>query len=178
MAAPEDNIDNCDEVQEKFTFFHRGPFSQWHKSKFYEDGVEFSSAEQYMMYQKAKLFNDQVTANKIMKTHSPKEQKALGRQVRGFKNKVWNNNKEAIVTQGNYLKFSQNKELREHLFNTTGTTLVEASPNDTIWGIGLHEADPRAQSRDTWLGENLLGQCLNNTRARLMKEEEEKNSTK
>lgn len=154
--------------KEEFTFFYNGPFSQWLKCKFEINDIPFNSAEQYMMAEKAKLFKDQRILNAIMKSTSSMEQKSLGRQVRGFNVEKWQQRMKKVVYDGNYAKFSQNDDLKEVLFLTKGTTLVEASPTDTIWGIGLSEGDKRSLSRSTWLGKNLLGEILTEVREDLM----------
>jgi ribA/ribD-fused uncharacterized protein len=147
-------------MSEKFTFFWSGPFSQWHRCKFTVDGVEYNCAEQYMMHQKALFFGDKETAKKILETTSPKAQKALGRQVTPFDQGKWEGVARDVVLRGNLAKFKQNPDLLEKLLATKGTTLVEASPYDKIWGIGLKEDDPKAQDRATWRGKNWLGQVL------------------
>ncbi|XP_013396665.1 uncharacterized protein LOC106163575 [Lingula anatina] len=159
-------------VQERFTFFWRkqSPFSQWHSSEFEVDGVSFNCAEQYMMYRKAVLFGDETTAKKILDTVDPAKQKALGRKVHNFNDKVWKANCWDIVKTGNLAKFS-NPKLREVLLATRGTILVEASPVDTIWGIGLAADSERANNRSTWRGKNLLGYILTEVRAELLKED-------
>ena len=153
---------------EKFTFFWSGPFSQWHKSKMVIDGINFGTAEQFMMYSKATLFGDKEIAEKILKTSNPKEQKALGRLVKNFDNKIWQEQCREIVYKGNYAKFTQDGILKKQLLATAGTTLVEASPFDKIWGIGLAENDPRAKDRSKWLGTNLLGETLTKLREDLI----------
>lgn len=155
-------------TQEKFTFFWNGPFSQWHPSKFEIDGITYNCAEQYMMAQKAILFNDSESLEKIMQSDSPREQKALGRKVKNFDAKKWNEIAKSVVSKGNLAKFQQNEELREELFKTQGTTLVEASPFDKVWGIGLDEKNPLAQNRETWKGTNWLGEVLTDVREKLM----------
>lgn len=150
---------------EKFTYFWNGPFSQWYKSTFVENGITFNCAEQYMMYHKALLMGDMETAAAIMNAgYNPREHKALGRKVKPFYADLWNEKCKEIVYQASYLKFSQNPNLLKELVNTRGTTLVEASPYDTIWGIGLAEVDPRAQNRNTWRGTNWLGEVLTQLR--------------
>ncbi len=144
-------------VTEQFTFFYGGYGSQWAPSKFTVGGVEYNCGEQFMMAQKAILFNDGDALEIIMGTNNPKVQKAAGRTVRGFDKAIWDKHRKPIVYKGNLAKFTQNKEFRDWLLGTTGT-LVEASPYDTIWGIGLVSTDPRAQSRSTWLGSNDLGE--------------------
>lgn len=154
-------------MDEKFTFFWGGPFSQWWDSPFTADGVKYSCAEQYMMAGKATMFEDYETLAAIMKTGSPREQKALGRQVKNFDDEQWRMHARDVVFRGNILKFSQDTELKNILLETVGTTLVEASPHDKLWGIGLGEDDPLAHNRATWQGENWLGEVLNKVRSSL-----------
>jgi ribA/ribD-fused uncharacterized protein len=155
---------------EKFTFFYRtqSPFSQWHPCFFEVEGITYQSAEQYMMHQKALLFGDEGVAQEILQAQHPREQKALGRKVKNFEAEVWNNHCKAIVYTGNYAKFTQNEHLKAELLKTAGTTLVEASPSDTIWGIGLDENDANAYSRETWRGTNWLGEILTQLREDLL----------
>lgn len=153
---------------ERFTFFWDGPFSQWHKSTFTVDGKKYVCAEQYMMAAKARLFGDKDAERMIMATGDPKEQKRLGRQVQGFNEQKWNSAAKDIVYKANYAKFSQHDDLRKLLLATAGTTLVEASPYDTIWGIGLPKDDPRAQTRSQWKGKNWLGEVLTKVRDDLL----------
>ncbi|WCN36333.1 NADAR family protein [Aneurinibacillus uraniidurans] len=159
---------------EKFTFFWRSksPFSQWYPGTFCVNNIVFNCAEQYMMYQKAKLFNDETIAQKILQTKSPNEQKKLGRKVKNFDQKKWEQACKQIVYDGSYAKFSQNVELKKKLLATAGTTIVEASPVDRIWGVGLSEDDPRILDRTKWLGTNWLGEILTKVREDLMEEKE------
>lgn len=154
---------------ESFTFFWSGVFSQWHQSPFTLEGKRYSHAEQFMMEQKALLFGDAATAAEIMTARTPREQKALGRKVRGFDAKVWDPAARGIVFRGNWAKYTQNAELKSALLATSGTTLVEASPKDAIWGIGLAEDDPRARDRRQWLGKNWLGQVLTQVREAIIR---------
>lgn len=156
--------------KEAFTFFSRDEFSQWHLQDFTVDGIVYNCAEQFMMAQKARLFGDKETEAKIMASTSPKEQKALGRLVANFDPEIWNANAKAIVFRGNYAKFTQNPDLLAKLAATDGTTLVEASPWDKIWGIGLDADDPRASDRSTWLGTNWLGETITDVREALKQE--------
>lgn len=150
--------------KEKFTFFWDGPFSQWEPCKFIVDGITYNSSEQYMMAYKARVFGDKDTLDRIMEAEHPRDQKKLGRQVKGFNADRWANIAREIVYEGNYAKFTQNPELLEKLLATEGTTLVEASPHDCVWGIGLREDDPDAQDRATWKGTNWLGEILTGLR--------------
>ncbi len=143
----------------EYTFFWNGPFSQWYPSPFKDDdGIQFTCAEQYMMYRKAKLFGDEEVANKILATSDPREQKRLGRIVRGFDAGKWDIHCMQIVENGNYFKYKQNPKCLKALMATGDTVIVEASPYDRIWGIGFDEAHALS-NKDRW-GENKLGQCL------------------
>ncbi|MBB6023492.1 ribA/ribD-fused uncharacterized protein [Paenibacillus sp. JGP012] len=151
---------------EKFTFFWHtaSPFSQWHPANFIVNGLQYTSAEQYMMHQKALLFGDLKIAEQIMSTNSASVQKKLGRQVKGFDQTVWEAECQRIVYEGNQAKFTQNEKLLAALLATRGTTLVEASPDDRIWGVGLAEENPRIRNRSTWRGTNWLGEILTRLR--------------
>jgi ribA/ribD-fused uncharacterized protein len=152
-----------------FTFFFTAasPFSQWHPCRFVVDGRAFNCAEQFMMHGKAMLFGDEATAAKILASDAPKTHKALGRKVTPFDDATWKASREAIVRAGSRAKFTQNPHLLEQLLATHGT-LVEASPFDRIWGIGLRATDPRAQDPKTWRGQNLLGTILTELRDELL----------
>ncbi|MGE0396588.1 MAG: NADAR family protein [Kofleriaceae bacterium] len=154
-----------------FFFTEKSPFSQFHRCLFTAGELTFMCAEQYMMHGKAILFGDREIAAQIMVADTPMKQKALGRKVKGFDDKVWKQNREVIVLAGNRLKFTQNPDLKAALLATKGTTLVEASPYDRIWGIGLSAKDPRAQNEATWKGQNLLGKILTKLRDELLAEE-------
>ncbi len=160
--------DNTATGGERFTLFWHGPFSQWHPCKFRVNGMEFNCAEQFMMHGKAILFGDVEVAQKILETATPKEQKALGRKVRNFDEAIWALFREGIVYTASYAKFTQNFELQEVLLATKGTTLVEASPRDRIWGIGLGADNPKAQTRAEWRGQNLLGETLTRVREAIL----------
>lgn len=153
-----------------FTFFftEASPFSQWYACTFTEDARTFTCAEQYMMHGKALLFADAEIAAQILEAGHPRQHKALGRKVKNFDDHVWKKQREAIVLAGNRAKFTQNEDLRAQLLATKGTTLVEASPYDRIWGIGLGAKDPRAQDPKTWRGQNLLGKILTQLRDELL----------
>jgi len=151
-------------MTEQFTFFWSGPFSNWHPSPFQIDGVRYNCSEQYMMAEKARMFNDPVMLNKIMSSVSPREQKAYGRQIKDFNADAWNKVARDVVYKGCLAKFTQNELLKNILLGTRGTTLVEASPQDCIWGIGLPQDDPRAKNRHEWLGTNWLGEILTKLR--------------
>jgi len=158
-------------MNEQFTLFWNGPFSQWHPSTFVVDGISYCHAEQFMMAKKAQLFKDQATLAKIMAATNPKDQKKLGREVVNFDAKKWDEVKLSVVYIGNYHKFTQNPTLKKELLLTKETTMVEASPYDCIWGVGLAPDDKRANNRNEWRGQNYLGRVLDAVRARICAEE-------
>lgn len=160
-----------------FTLFWKkdGPggfMSQWFQSKFTVDAQEFTTAEQYMMYRKALLFNDSGVAAKILDTKSPRTVKSLGRQVQGFRESVWKDHREQIVYDGNYAKFSQSEMLKKLLLDTGESILAEASPYDMIWGIGLDPKHKNAKNPVAWPGKNLLGNALMAVRSAIRQEAE------
>ena len=136
------------------------------------DGQTYNTCEQFMMAEKAALFEDWATRKEILRADKPKQQKALGRKVRGFSEREWVKHRFNIVVRGNMAKFTQNEELKQKLLDTGDRVLVEASPNDGIWGIGLHESVPEAKDMATWEGSNLLGQALVCVRELIRLEEE------
>jgi ribA/ribD-fused uncharacterized protein len=145
----------------------KGCLSQWWPCTFVVDGVSFASAEHYMMWRKALLFDDSRTASEVLATSSPAAAKALGRQVSGYVDASWEAARLEIVIEGNLAKFGQDPELRTFLLGTGSRVLVEASPQDRIWGIGLVASDPRASDPSSWRGLNLLGEALMEVRSRL-----------
>ena len=155
-------------VTDEYVFFWNGICSQWYTSPFEEDGIKYNTAEQYMMAQKALVFKDTEIFKQIMKATSPREQKALGRKIKNFSDEVWDKHKIDVVTQGTYLKFSQDRTIKEWLMSFGTREFVEASPYDKVWGIGLNKEDERALNKETWEGENLLGVCLNKVRDRFL----------
>jgi ribA/ribD-fused uncharacterized protein len=158
-------------VNYEFFYSTRSPFSQFHPCVFRDkSGKVFQSAEQYMMYSKAMLFDDFDAADKIARTTNCAQIKALGRGVRGFDEKKWAANREAIVAAGNLYKFRQNPHLLAALLATGDRTLVEASPTDRIWGIGMREEEARTAGDHHWRGQNLLGKILTQIKRTLQSE--------
>ncbi|WP_196887622.1 NADAR family protein [Aureivirga sp. CE67] len=141
--------------------------SQWFKRDFSVDGITYKSTEHWMMAEKAKLFEDDKIYQKIIQCTSPGEAKTLGRKVRNFEEKKWLENRYEIVVKGNFHKFSQNNDLKEYLLNTKERVIVEASPVDTIWGIGLSVDSSNIQNIEKWRGLNLLGFALMEVRDQL-----------
>ena len=147
--------------------FMKGPFNQFHGSRFSVDGRDYVCAEQYMHAEKARLFGDDAMADRIMRSDSPHEHKMMGGRVAGFVGETWDARKVAIVTTGNLAKFGQNAGLRRRLLDTGDSILAEANPKDLIWGIGMADNDPAAQDPANWQGQNLLGKVLMSVRETL-----------
>ncbi len=142
-------------------------FSQWYPAPFTRGGVTYLTAEHFMMAEKAIIFDDLESYDKIIKASEPRDAKMLGRLVRNYDEQIWESVRLTVVGLGSYYKFSQNPHLAKHLLATGDKILVEASPYDKIWGIGLSASDPRAKNKNTWQGSNLLGEALMITRNRL-----------
>jgi ribA/ribD-fused uncharacterized protein len=141
--------------------------SQWYPSPFDVDGRRYLTAEHWMMAEKARLFGDEARRAAILAIHGPADAKAEGRRVKGFSDEVWDARRWEVVVEGSVHKFSQHPALRAYLADTAGQVLVEASPVDRVWGIGLAQDDPRATKPAQWRGLNLLGFALMEARARL-----------
>lgn len=142
-------------------------FSQWWLSSFDVDGITYKTAEHWMMAKKASLFNDREIFEKIIEAKSPAEAKKLGREVKNYVDTVWLANRFEIVKEGNLHKFGQNKDLKEFLLNTNSRILVEASPVDPIWGIGMAADHKEVNNPEKWQGLNLLGFALMEVRDEL-----------
>lgn len=142
--------------------------SQWWPAAFEVDGERFATAEHFMMVGKARLFGDEQAAAAILAAGEPAVAKKLGRTVRGFDDEAWRAAAFDIVVRGNHAKFGQHENLGKFLVGTGDAVLVEASPVDAVWGIGLAADDPRAAKPATWRGTNLLGFALMDVRDRLV----------
>jgi len=142
-------------------------FSQWWLCTFEANDVRYSSAEQWMMARKAELFDDQDILKIILRTQDPGEVKKLGRKVKNFDPAKWDEYKYTFVKEGNLYKFGQNPALRQFLLSTGNAVIVEASPFDGVWGIGLDAQAPGIEDPANWNGENLLGFALMEVRDEL-----------
>lgn len=147
--------------------------SNWFPAPFTEGGIMYRTTEHYMMAQKALLFKDADTSTKIIQANTPGEAKQLGRLVQGFNEDTWVHHRFEIVVRGNLAKFSQHAALKSFLLSTHARILVEASPTDQIWGIGMAADDPQVEHPDAWKGLNLLGFALMEVRSRLRHPERE-----
>jgi len=135
-------------------------FSQWYEAPFIIDGARYPTAEHFMMAEKASLFGDQSSRDKVLQAPHPGAAKALGRQIRGFDEAIWEQHRFSIVVRANRAKFAQNRELRDFLRHSSKRILVEASPVDRIWGAGLAADDAGITNPNLWPGLNLLGFAL------------------
>ena len=142
-------------------------FSQWWPASFSVGSFDYPTAEHFMMAEKARLFQDEETRMKILEAASPKIAKQLGRRVKNFDESVWQASRSEFVIEGNEAKFRQNPELSRFLVGTGDKVLVEASPTDRIWGIGMSADNEMATSPEHWRGLNLLGFALMEVRRRL-----------
>jgi ribA/ribD-fused uncharacterized protein len=150
----------------------KGSLSQWWPCRFVVDGVEYASAEHWMMAAKARLFDDPEALAQILAASTPAEAKKLGRLVRGFDDQIWTAQRFDLVVQGNVAKFGQDEAMRTFLLSTTNRVLVEASPRDRIWGIGMGAGNEAATDPARWRGRNLLGFALMEAREQLMQGED------
>lgn len=147
--------------------FYSGVFSNWHPCSFVIDEQVWTSSEQYYMYMKAVVFDDKETQKRIRETKSCKEQKQLGRMVKGYNEIVWKKHREEVMLRALRAKFSQSSVLKEKLLKTGNAILVEASPVDLVWGVGLSEDNVNIHDQSKWRGMNLLGKCLMIVRSEL-----------
>jgi ribA/ribD-fused uncharacterized protein len=141
--------------------------SQWFPAPFEVDRIRYPTAEHWMMAEKARLFGDEAALAAILRAGTPAEAKAHGRAVRGYSDDAWASARDKAVVSGNVAKFGQNDALGTFLRSTKDRVLVEASPRDRIWGIGMGASNPDARIPARWRGLNLLGFALMEARARL-----------
>jgi ribA/ribD-fused uncharacterized protein len=146
--------------------------SQWWPSPFVVDGVTYATAEHWMMAGKARLFGDAEAQRRAIEASSPALAKKVGRLVRGFDEATWERERFGIVVEGSVHKFAAHPELRAFLLGTGTRVLVEASPMDRVWGIGLAADDERAADPERWRGPNLLGFALMEARERLLRDDQ------
>lgn len=144
-----------------------GIFSNWYLSNFAENGLVYTSVEQYMLYHKALMFHDERMAEAILNTEDVAKIKQYGRQVANYDDAKWSAVRYNVVKQAVYLKFSQNQQLAYQLKSTGDAILCECAVHDRIWGIGLSMTDPNRFDLNKWRGTNLLGKALMEVRAML-----------
>lgn len=141
--------------------------SQWYIAPMTIDGQYYHCMEQYLMAEKARTFGDAEAEAKILAEYNQLAIKKLGRKVANYSDSVWANIRQEVSIRGNLAKFTQNEALRQFLLSTGDKIIVEASPYDSIWGIGLDESSPDAAIPSKWKGQNLLGFALMEVRDRL-----------
>jgi len=163
-TRPRSVVDPALPSRARFVFFWRpseshGWLSNWSPHAVREAGVLFPTAEHYLMYHKAKAMGDEEAASATLRAESPKQAKAIGRRVARFDERRWEALREAIMVRGLTLKIGQHPMLRSALLSTREKVIVEASPYDSVWGIGCSEDDARALDETRWPGTNLLGKA-------------------
>lgn len=156
-------------VTDTHVYFWGLKLSNWYPVRFMYKDIEFDNTEQAFMWEKAMLFGDHDTADRILDTPDPKAAKGLGRKVKNFDAERWMINGYTVMVAVNYAKFSQYPRLKSILLNTGNKTIVEASPYDKIWGIGIHWNDDTCLDEANWKGMNLLGKALMEVRKQLRK---------
>lgn len=145
-------------------YFWRGALSNWHSCEFQHEGHTFQNSEQAFMWEKAMYFEDYDIADKILKTPNPRENKKLGRQVKNFNTEIWMTLSFGIMAYVNKSKWTSSKKMKKLLLSTGDKILVEASPYDKIWGVGLESTNDLILNEGNWEGMNLLGKALMETR--------------
>ena len=154
--------------QKSNTTVDKSCFSQWFPRGFTIDEVYYKTAEHYMMAEKARLFDNEMVSE-ILNAKSTKEVKSLGRKVKNFDDKVWSEASFDVVVKGNMAKFSQHEDLKDFLLSTSKKIIVEASPYDKVWGIGMLADDEKASNPLKWRGLNKLGFALMVVRDEILK---------
>ena len=154
-------------ITDKYVFFWNGIFSNWQPAIFEYKDHRFENSEQAFMWEKALAFDDKDIANKILLNSDPRKTKGLGRKVKNFDADKWEKVSLDIMIEVNMEKFSQNLRMEKHLLSTNDKIIVEASPYDKIWGIGLHQDDDRVLDESQWDGLNKLGIALMEVRTKM-----------
>ena len=162
-------------VTDKYVAFWGSVFSNFYPCKIYHHGYDFTSSEQLFMYYKAMFFGDDETVKKIIKAKTPKEAKALGRQVKDYNDEAWSEVRELMMKDVVTKKFEQNPELQKFLLDPDfeGKHFVEGNPYDKIWSVGLRFDDEKISNEKNWEGMNLLGKVLDNVRIHFLQEKKQ-----
>lgn len=163
-------------ITDKYVFFWGSELSNWYECKFRYKNLTFFNSEQAFMWEKAIFFGDMDTAALIMKTPAPNQCKKLGRIVKNFNAEKWLEAGYKVMVDVNMAKFSQKLILKDVLLSTEDKIIVEASPYDTIWGIGLYHDDDRVLDEKNWKGMNLLGKALMEVREILKNKTDEESN--
>lgn len=149
---------------DKYVAFWGGCFSNFFPCQFTLEGKTWTTSEKYFMWKKAMTFGDTEIADEILKHDAPREVKKLGRQVKNFSSEVWDKVKVDIMYAGVNAKFTQDAECNDCIKEFQNQKFVEGSPDDTIWGVGIHYADEKVFDESKWRGQNLLGNILTRVR--------------
>ncbi len=163
---------------DKYVFFYGSCYSQWAMGYIGIEGKVFNCCEQYMMYKKASLFKDDYALLRIFNSPDPAVQKSWGRKVKNFNKDKWEKIARDVVYKANYAKFTQHEDLREQLLATGDKIIVEASPTDCVWGIGMSCDDPRVTDPKNWRGTNWLGEAIMAVRSQIKSESAENEQEK
>ena len=158
---------------DKYIFFYGSYFSKWAMRDIEIDGIVYNCCEQAMMAEKAKLFKDDYALKNIMESKNPSLQKSWGRKVKNFNKEKWEKEAKKIVYKANYAKFTQHKDLKKKLLDTKDKIIVEASPYDCIWGIGMSCDAKGIEDPKNWRGTNWLGEVIMKVRKTIRKEKNE-----
>jgi ribA/ribD-fused uncharacterized protein len=154
-------------ITNKYVFFWGSEFSNWYPVIFNYKNLRFANSEQAFMYEKALFFGDNESAEMILKSKSPSTAKSLGRRIKNYNDAKWAEVRYEFMVDVVLAKFEQNPSLKEALLSTGNRTIVEASPEDRIWGIGMHWTDEGVLDEKNWKGLNLLGKALMDVREKL-----------
>ena len=157
---------------DKYVFFYGSFFSQWAKYDIVIDNIKYNTAEQFMMAEKARMFDDDHAFEQIMKSKDPSIQKSWGRKVKNFDKNKWEEISRDIVFKANYTKFTQHEDLKKTLLDTGDKVIVEASPWDCVWGVGLKADDKKILDPANWRGTNWLGEAIMKVREQIKNEEQ------
>lgn len=159
--------DEPERITTTHAYFWGSVFSNWYPSTFIYKNIKFHNSEAALMYEKASLFNDEKSMQRIITTkdQNPRKVKAFGRKVSPYDDKAWNSVRYQLMVDILLQKFTQNPEMLEILLDTCDRVIVEGSPYDAIWGVGLHWNDDLILTESNWKGDNLLGKALMEVRS-------------
>jgi len=158
-------------------YFYGSAYSQWAKRDMIIDDIKYNTCEQYMMAEKARLFEDDIALKQIMKACDPSVQKSWGKKVKNFDKDKWEEIARDVVYKANYAKFTQNEDCKQQLLETKHKIIVEASPTDCIWGVGLWATDCKILDSKNWRGTNWLGEAIMKVRKALQDIDKQSNQS-
>jgi len=149
-------------------YFWGSEFSNWYSCIFEYKGHTFFNSEQAFMWEKARFFDDHEIEKILLSETNPAHAKALGRKVKNFDADMWMAASYPAMIAVNFAKWNSSPVLKELIISTDPKIIVEASPYDKIWGVGLNEDDDLILDEKNWEGMNLLGKALMNVRRELI----------